>query len=114
MILNLSILDNLHKFRNISRMHLDFEKSRWSIPADNKESWAPIGPSTEGAFEIKGSNIIWIWDQRPGEKNTIIIWDPPTSESDYQHAKGEGRIFAQQKADFNDGTIRWEVDSASR
>jgi hypothetical protein len=115
MILDLKIIDKGKKVRGESRLRLDFEKSRWSIPAGpDQDAWNAIGPSKEGWFERQANGVIWIWDQKPGERNTVILWNPPASETDYEHPKGSGCLFAPTKTEFKDFTVDWNVDQASR
>lgn len=58
---------------------------------------------------MKANNVIWLWDQRPGEHNTVIIWEPPTSETDLLHHSGQGRIFEPKDSAFKDGKITWTI-----
>src|SRR5262245_8509376 len=115
MLLNVTLYDNRNASRGSVRLRLDFATKQWSIPGGSQQAWAGVGytNSAEGAFEVRVNGAIWLWDQRPGEHNTIIIWDAPTGDSDFTHDKGQGLIFDPKDPSLKDGRIIWTLDPSS-
>ncbi len=113
MILNLAVNDAKNAPRGRARMKLDFGQKQWSIMDGQQPAWAGVGFSTKGAFEVRTSGVIWLWDQPPGQTkhNTVILWDAPTGSGDAAHAAGSARIFDPKDPAFKDGKINWTADT---
>lgn len=116
MFLNLAVVDKRNQNRGSVRLELDFQAQAWSIPAAQQQAWAGVGFSNppKGSFELKDWGVMWLWDQRPGEHNTLIIWKPPVAEDDSSHPKGQARIYDPKDASFKDAVIDWSVEAAPK
>jgi hypothetical protein len=116
MILNMTVHDPRSGRRNASRLQLDWDRKEWSVPAAQQQGWSGIGFSSKGAFELKSWGVMWLWDQAPGQKkrNTVIVWNPPTSEADALRLSGQARIYDPKDPAFKDARINWTVDLAAR
>jgi hypothetical protein len=112
MFLNVKVHDNQNRLRGEVKLQLDLKAKKWSIPGQ-PQGWIGVGYSNppQGVVEVKSWGVVWLWDQRPGEHHSAILWDAPTTEfhNHHTHLSGQGRIFDPKDASFKDGKIEWEV-----
>jgi hypothetical protein len=94
---------------------LDFSSKKWRCAADTdwRGGWpAALNFSTDGTFEVRDNGVIWLWDQKPGQqkRNTAIIRDAPTAESDTLHMRGTARFYDTPQPEFKDIEFPWAVN----
>lgn len=109
MRLNLAIYDSEGRTRGTSRIAFDFGSKTWSLEEETSGIWTAVnGFSKQGSFEVKGSDLIWIFDQPPGQPQVQIAWlsNVPTSESGVGNA-GTGKIVQSKSADFKNASFFW-------
>ena len=92
---------------------LDFATKKWRCGPDTdfRGGWpAGLRLSTDGTFELKDNGVIWLWDGADQQRrNTLILRDAPTSETDKAHDSGTARFFDPPSADLKDVVFPWIV-----
>ena len=105
MILSGKINDSL-----TAELELNFTTNTWTLPPAAAR-WGGAMFSDRGMFEAKSWGVIWLMDGlgSTAKDSTIILNNAPTSEQDYTHRAGTGRVYKPASAKLQDAAIQWQV-----
>ncbi|HLK68839.1 MAG TPA: hypothetical protein VKU19_35655 [Bryobacteraceae bacterium] len=112
MIINFDIADKSGASRGSASVKVDFGGKVWTLQSDPQQLMQRIGLATRGTVESQSWQVLWLQAQKPA-KTQLIVWDPPTSETDPVHVSGKVRIYAPKDTAFTDSISAWKVAGAA-
>lgn len=130
MFVEIDLVDNKGGKRGQVQIELVFAKknepNKWVLQekiGNGTNGWSGIHFSggTEGTFDVKDNNVLWLWDKDPAsgkQRNTFIMHKGPRHEGDVTDPgspgkpvdrQGTARIYDPKDPAFKDAHVRWKT-----